>query len=167
MLRASQGCDASFQRLVVSKWVALATFCVRLTGDSNAGDDLAQHTWVRIYERRKRYRAEGAFLAYARTIAHNSYLNWLKARKRAALTPLDTVELAVPAQGEQSALLLAALRQLHPEVRMAFVYKHYYEHTYSEVAALLGVSVNTAKSRVSVAIRQLSKLLGGANGQVS
>jgi RNA polymerase sigma-70 factor (ECF subfamily) len=60
--------------------------------------------------------------------------------------------------------VLSALRLLEPKARTAFIFRHYYGYTYPELAHELGVSENTAKSRVAAAVSRLSRLLEGGRG---
>ncbi len=165
MQQVAAGCDDAFRALMLLCWKDVATLCVRLSGDPVVGDELAQQTFVRIFERRQQYCQTGSFIGYASTIAYHTYLNQVKSSKREKTTSLDAAgQLSIPPQSEEASLVLSALRLLEPQARMAFVFRYYYGYTYPELAHELGVSKNTAKSRVAGAVSRLSKLLEGNRG---
>jgi len=56
--------------------------------------------------------------------------------------------------------LLAALNQLSPKLREAIVLRFYADCTYKEMGDIMGCSLNTARSRLRLAIEKLRAYLG-------
>src|SRR5579863_4467742 len=61
---------------------------VRIVRDPTAAEDLTVETFWRIYRARARFDANRSFAAWARTIATNAALDYLK-QARISETPLD------------------------------------------------------------------------------
>jgi RNA polymerase sigma factor (sigma-70 family) len=56
--------------------------------------------------------------------------------------------------------LARALDQLSPELRAAVVLHYYHDLSVEQTAAALGVPIDTLKSRLKTALRQLRQLTG-------
>src|SRR5207247_1191284 len=76
------GEDAALNELM-SRWQQrLVNFIYRYIGDANAALDLAQDTFVRVFENRDRYRPSGKFSTWLFAIASNLCRNHLSRRRR-------------------------------------------------------------------------------------
>jgi RNA polymerase sigma-70 factor (ECF subfamily) len=60
-------------------------------------------------------------------------------------------------RGEQARQVLEALQRLPEEQRIVIIMKEYEELTFREIAGVLGVSENTAKSRMYYGLKALRK----------
>jgi len=67
---------------------------------------------------------------------------------------------AVALRGEAEGNLLYALNQLSPKLREAVVLRFYADCTYKEMGEIMGCSLNTARSRLRLAIQKLRMNLG-------
>jgi RNA polymerase sigma-70 factor (ECF subfamily) len=56
-----------------------------------------------------------------------------------------------------------AVQQLSPPLREAILLRHWAEHTYKEIAEIVGCPLPTAQSRVRVAHQQLRRALGSSD----
>lgn len=80
-------------------------------------------------------------------------------------------DMADPAPGPELTALQAAtqdqvwiaIQNLNPSLREAILLRHWSDHTYQEIAAILGCPLRTAQSRVRLAYQQLRAVLGPAN----
>jgi RNA polymerase sigma-70 factor (ECF subfamily) len=67
---------------------------------------------------------------------------------------------AVVIHNETEDRLLWALDQLNPRLREAIVLRFYADCSYKEMSEIMGCSLNTARSRLRLAVDQLRELLG-------
>lgn len=67
---------------------------------------------------------------------------------------------AAALRGEAERGLLRALNQLSPKLREAVVLRFYADCTYKEMGEIMGCSLNTARSRLRLAIQKLRANLG-------
>jgi RNA polymerase sigma-70 factor, ECF subfamily len=167
---AQAGVRAAFSELVERHAARVVHACSRFVNDPDVGAELAQETWVAVWQRREEYRCDGGFLLWLITIARNQCRNHLRAhgvaQKHARLaTNLD--EMLSP---DQIDILLVEERRRHvrdavaklPEaMREALLLRFAEDLRYDEMVHVLGVrtSESTLRSRVHHGLRLLRNLL--------
>lgn len=139
---------------------------VRIVRDPATAEDLTVETFWRIYRARARFDANRSFAAWARTIATNAALDYLKARIRE--TPLDdqpvetasgkTVDPAI--RREMRDRIQLAFGQLPAKLRVVATLALIEECPHAEIAEGLAISPAAVKSRLFRATRLLRKKLG-------
>ena len=140
----------------VFRWI------VRIVRDPAAAEDLTLETFWRIYRSRARFDPRRGFGPWARRIATHVAFSHLKAQRAESELPPEVPD---PRPGPDSAAgsVHAAIRRafgdLPPRLRAAAAPALIEERPYAEVAALLDISVEAAKSRVFRAVRLLRKKL--------
>ena len=148
----------------------LLVFFVRRTFDVEVARDLVAETFAQAFESRERYRgstdeeAAGWLYAIARhQLSHYSRRGVVRSKA------VRRLGLAVPAMSEDDyerivelaglaelrGRVAAAFEDLGPGERAALQLRVIDEHPYTAVAAELGVSEQTARARVSRALRRL------------
>jgi len=172
MVRYAAGDLRAFTTLYARYRVSLYRYLARQTRNAESASDLFQEVWSRVIAHRSQYEPRAPFRTFLFRIAHNCFIDH---QRRAALRPSvqepsdDSPErvherIAAPAsdgpeaQSEQSELLSryrAALDALPVEQRDAFLLYEQSGLPLSEVAAITGVGVETAKSRVRYALAKL------------
>jgi RNA polymerase sigma-70 factor (ECF subfamily) len=148
---------------------SLVRFCGKLLLDVHVGQELAQQTWLQVWANRTRYQSKDRFNVFLFTIARNLCRNELRRRSRLGSwmdTKASDAELgAVSAEDpslldaillrERSRELLRALEQVPEVQREAMLLRFDEELTYEEMAAVLGASESTLRSRVYHGLRAL------------
>jgi len=156
---ATRGDD--FDDFVRGSATRLLRTAVLLTGDRQAGEDLVQETYERIYVHWPRIRG-GAPEAYARKTMTNLAANrWRKRLRRPVEVALVDHDQSRPDDSEEYAVrreLLAALQQLPPRQRAVIVLRYYDDLTEAQTAEALGCTVGTVKSQASRALDRLRLL---------
>lgn len=135
---------------------------VRIVRDRAAAEDLTMETFWRIYRARGRYDPARPFGAWARRVATHVAIDYLKSLRREAPLPAD-----VAAQGRGDPVwdrqvregVAGAFRSLPPRLQAAAALALIEERPYDEIAAALGASTGTIKTRVFRAVRMLRKKL--------
>ena len=141
---------------VVYGWI------VRIVRDPGAAEDLTIETFWRIYRARARFDPGSQFGGWARRIATNAALDHLRTMHIEVGLPENLTEgpPAVPGiRRETCEGIERAFRRLPAKLRVAAALALIEEQPYEEIAAALGVSVGTVKSRVFRAVRLLRKHL--------
>lgn len=172
----ARGDMAAFDELYSRHEGALFRFVKRVLGAAFAAqaDEVFQDTWMRIIAARDTFTPQGAsWRTWAFTIAHNLAIDRLRAGGREISAhamgdgdePLDWLEGALDAShpsGEDEAFWRAAGQQLlHcldelPEAqRAAFLLHHEDGASVEDMASLLGLPFETAKSRLRYALKKL------------
>jgi RNA polymerase sigma factor (sigma-70 family) len=138
-------------------------FCVRMTGDRQASEDLVQDIFMRILTYAKSYRDDMPFVPWLFGIARNACRGHLGRAPRVPADELDVedmpAELAAhddrAAADERAELVRRALSSLPVERREVLVLSRYEFKTYEEIARVLGCSVGAVKVRVHRAMKEL------------
>ncbi len=91
MTRLANGNDLALNELM-DRWSdRVAAFLYKMTGQRDAAVDLAQETFVRLYQARGRYRATGNFSTYLFAIATNLARNHARWKSRHPTVSLDAM----------------------------------------------------------------------------
>lgn len=180
--RTRAGDEAAFAEIVTRYRSPLVNYVNRILGDYDAAVDIAQETFVRLYQARDRYHTGYAFSTYIYRIATNLAISELRRRKRrrlvsltgffgtteenregAAFDPIDGGMLADAAlvEAERRAAVRRAVASLPTKYRVPVVLRDIEGSTYEEIAHVLDTSVGTIKSRISRARVLLRHKLAG------
>jgi RNA polymerase sigma-70 factor (sigma-E family) len=143
-----------FDAYVRARYVELRRLAFLLCDDWAAADDAVQTALIRC-ERRWPLIGPEQQHAYVRRAVVNTTSSWrLRRRRHRPLSDLDHV--AAPVQDSDSRLVvLAALRRLSAGQRQVLVLRYYEGLSEGEIAAVLGISAGTVKSRASRALAAL------------
>jgi RNA polymerase sigma-70 factor (ECF subfamily) len=157
LIRAAAAGDlAAFERIVRTYQQHVWRFLRRLVGDPASAEDVAQETFLRVYRALPGFAHQAKFSTWVFQIARNAGLDELRRRRRRArLAASVRPPGAVGPVGEARAEIEAALAALPVDLREALVLVEVFGLPYAEVAAVVGVPVGTAKSRVFRAREQL------------
>jgi RNA polymerase sigma-70 factor (sigma-E family) len=137
-----------FEDYVRARHGQLRRLAFLLCGDWAAADDAVQTALIRC-ERRWAVIGGPQQHAYVRQAVVNTTSTW-RLRRRAH-QPLSVLTEVAAAERDTDGRLavLAALRRLPPGQRQVLVLRYYEGLTEHEIAAVLGVSAGTVKSRAS------------------
>jgi RNA polymerase sigma-70 factor (ECF subfamily) len=143
-------------------------------------EEVFQEVFMKVLERLDRFQSEGSFRAWLFTVSRNHCIDRLRYQARRPETAASA--LGDPEEGgnilEQIAHtesfqeerthdhqlaghLQEALDKLPEEQRETFLLKEGGGLTFEEISHLMGVSVNTAKSRMRYALAHLRRVLKG------
>jgi RNA polymerase sigma-70 factor (ECF subfamily) len=165
MLETGSGSRASFERLFARYRDPLWRFFRRRVADEAAAEELAQDTFLAVFEAAPRYRASAAFRSYLFGVAYNVLFAY---RRRSARDAADVLEEdAVPGAAvapDTAIWVRRALAQLDADDREVLMLREYEGLSYQEIADALGLPVNTVRSRLFRARTELRTVLdpGGA-----
>ncbi len=168
VLRVRRGDRQAYGDLVRRYQGSVYNLCYRLLGERGAAEDLAQEAFLRGYRRLDTFDAGRPFGPWIRRVAVNLCLTHRK--KRAPAPASLNPEMDCAAEGarppearleeaEEARRVRAALRQLTPVQRAVIELRHFQDMTYEEIAAALGLPLNTVKSHLRRARRALARLL--------
>lgn len=167
MLRLRDGDDLALNELMTRWQQPLVRYLYRYTLCEADALDLAQDTFVRVYEHRAKYDARGKFSTWLYTIATNlcrNHARWksrhptvsmeveLSADSDATLSEQLPDEKATPAQSAQSDELAGAMRDatqtLPDDQRTATLLSEYEDAAYTDIATVLGCSVKAVENKL-------------------
>jgi RNA polymerase sigma factor (sigma-70 family) len=174
-LREAGRTPSAFSHVYEAKAEDVLLFFVRRTFDVEVARDLTAETFAQAFEHRRRFRGrtDQEAAAWLDGIARHQFGRYVRKgvvhRKAVARLWADALP-AVSADDCQRIVELAGLADLRklvadafaslpPEQRDALQLRVIDEHAYREMAATLGVSEETARARVSRALRRVADLI--------
>jgi len=151
--------DSEVRELVQVRYPALLRAAVLLTGDAGLAEDLVQTALARLWVAWPRLRDPGAAEAYVRqTMARESARQWRRRRRLAALERRAAMreQAEDPAGAVDDALAVRRALAMLPAVqRVVLVLRYFEDWPESQIAAVLGCSPGTVKSRAARGIQAL------------
>jgi RNA polymerase sigma-70 factor (ECF subfamily) len=168
-IQALRGGDREvFRRLYFEFQPRLYRFLWLKLRSVERAEDLAQETFLRLWETRERLRADGNLEIYLFRIAGNLATDALRAQqRRPPTTPLETTPLfdSRTAEGaieyqELARRIEALVSQLPEGPKTAFLLSRYEELSHAEIGAIMGLSVKTVEKHIGKALQTLRAGLG-------
>lgn len=172
--------DHCFEQLVLSYQDRLFAFALRISGNPQDAEEIAQDAFVRAYRALAGYSAAQvetlALRAWLYQITLNVFRNRVRGHKL-QVVPLDELDgervrepagdereqpAAVFDRAERERELGTIIAALPERYRVAVVLRHVEGFAYGEAAALLGQPVGTVKSNVHRGVELLRKALADA-----
>lgn len=158
---------AAFDELVRLHRDRVFGICLRMMRDREAAYDAAQDTFVTLFRKADKYRAEAAFSTWLYRVTVNVCYDHLRRKKRMRTEQLpDHLDPADPQAGdaftsvELRPAIEEALDAIPPEFRAAVVLVDVEGLRLETAAQSLGVPVGTVKSRVFRGRKLLAESLG-------
>lgn len=162
--RALDGSARAWQRLIARYERRLFNHALRLTGHREDAIDLTQDILLAVYRNLHTFRGESAFAAWLFRIARYRCTDHLRRRRshepfeeeseQFRADPRDEPEDAATAHATNRRLLRAMAR-LPEEQRLVVELKFFQQFTFEDIAEQVGISPNTAKTRLYTALRKL------------
>ena len=170
LLEATRAGDAeAFAELVSRYRNQITSYIYRMLNDYDGAVDMAQETFVRVYQAADRYQRSYAFSTYIYRIATNLAISELRKRKRRRLVSLTgffqqaegeearefnppdrgPLQDAVLVDAERKAAVARAISTLPEKYRAPLVLRDVEGKSYEEIARILETSEGTVKSRIS------------------
>ena len=160
LVRAIEGDDEAFTRLVEIYQKPVYNLCYRMLGTAGEAEDAAQEAFLRAYRSLDRYDPKRSFATWLLSIASHYCIDQIRKRRfttfsidnedHAWLEPPDPgpnpeISLSMVEKQEQ---VQALLENLGPKDRSAVILRYWYDYSYEEIAESLSISVSAVKSRL-------------------
>jgi len=173
MIRYRDGELAAFDTLYSRHKGPLYRYFLRRGMSRDAAAEVFQEVWIKIIRAKDRYRSTAKFTTYMYQLAHNCFIDHVRVMSRTppANTGSAVVDLSEVAgvstdnpgrraeQTESLERFRQALAELPEEQREAFVLREESGLSLADIAAVTGVTPETAKSRLRYAVKKLRKML--------
>lgn len=170
MLRVQEGDEAALAALMERWELPVKSVIARLIFNAAEAEELAQETFVRVWQQREKFRAGSEFRPWVFAIAVNLARNRLRWWRRRPLVSLDawsedrgaasdesgakTLERA-----ERAAAVRDAIADLPLELREAIVLFEYEQMSHAEIAATVGATPKAVETRIYRAREKLRAAL--------
>jgi RNA polymerase sigma-70 factor (ECF subfamily) len=165
--RIKLGDDSAFEEFFIMYQPSVFRFLYRFTGDTQATDDILQDTFIKFWEVKEKLDLSSSPNALLYKIARNLAINYIT--RKPPVQPLyDSNDVLVnifinPEKEYEQAFLMddyqKAINTLPERCRAIFILSRYEGFSYSEIAAMLEISLQTVKNQMNKAISILKKRL--------
>lgn len=167
--RAQQGSEKAYRELLGRYQRPVFSIIYRMIRDREQAEDLAQETFVRVFNHIDRYDPRYKFSSWIFKIATNLTIDWIR-RKELNTVSIDGSRNAVTAeQIEATSITIAspdenpeellearqlgeeieeAIGKLRPEYRAAILLRHVEGREYQEIAEILALPLGTVKTYI-------------------
>ena len=169
--RLAQGESAALDEIMRRHEDLVFAVCLRLMGSREAALDASQETFLTVFRKADRFKAEAAFTTWLYRVATNTCFDLLRKAKRRRADPLpeyhepvDVTTLDDLESVEVRPLIDEALRSIPPDYRAAVVLSDLHGLGIAEIAEVLEIPEGTVKSRVFRGRRLLAETLGNIHG---
>jgi RNA polymerase sigma-70 factor (ECF subfamily) len=162
--RLRAGDAAAFDALVLRYWSLVVAYATRIVDGSDLSEDIAQETFLRVWEHRGRWSPAQSLRPLLYRIARNLALNERR-RRQVRARSADTASLAIPSAGptpieaaEGSELrhrAEMAIESLSPRRREVFVLARFHHLSFREISEVMGISSQTVANQMSAALDRL------------
>jgi RNA polymerase sigma-70 factor (ECF subfamily) len=173
MARLVEGCDAALNDLMDRHGEKLFNYLIRSLQDENDAADLAQETFVRVYQNRSKFNPSQKFTTWLYAIASNLVRDRYRWRSRHPQVSLDAENdqtaaslkdilpnvREAPDQNleteERAEAVRKAVASLPEELRLPLILSVYQELPQAEIAAIVNCSVKAVETRIYRAKQRL------------
>ncbi|HEX2076188.1 MAG TPA: sigma-70 family RNA polymerase sigma factor [Longimicrobium sp.] len=167
--RAQQGSDKAYRELLGRYQRPVFSIIYRMIRDREQAEDLAQETFVRVFNHIDRYDPRYKFSSWIFKIATNLTIDWIRRKElntvsidgsRNAVTAeqIEATSITIASPDENPEELLeakelgkeieAAIGRLRPEYRAAILLRHVEGLEYQEIAEILALPLGTVKTYI-------------------
>ena len=165
--QAQQGERQAFAELVSLHRSGVLNVVYRMCGDVHLAEDIAQETFIKVWQKLPAYRPTASFRGWVYRIATNATLDVFRREKETL--DVDALHLADQGIGMENRLaekqraeqIRQAILALPVASRSVLVLREYEGLSYKEIAETLEVPVGTVMSRLNYARGKLREALAG------
>ena len=161
---ALKGSNSAWTKLVKRYEKRVYNYALRMVGHPDDAFDLMQEVFVGVHRNLAGFRGDGAFPAWLFRIANFRCTDYLR-RRRHTEEYDDQRAFANGSEGPEeqtftthaNAQVTAALAELPVDQRQVVELKFFQHFTFEDIAGQLGISPNTAKTRLYGALKKLKQ----------
>jgi RNA polymerase sigma-70 factor, ECF subfamily len=163
----------SYNELVYRYKDKILNFIFRFTYDRVAAEDLAQDTFLKLYQKKDSYKEISKFSTWLYTIASNlakTELRKIKRRKTYSISNLSNSEMEDiiftdftnnedKIDKSENHLLNISIQELEPDFRIIIILREIQELSYDNISRILELPLGTVKSRINRGKLKLREIL--------
>ncbi len=152
-----KGDEQAFDYLFTTHYTDLCRFARAFTGSASSAEDVVQEVFIHIWEKGLKLDKNRSLDSYLYVAVRNGCVSF--ARKQKEITSLEAVKQRAEEETETDdwKAVWKAVERLPEQCRLILKLVVLEEMKYAEVAEYLELSVNTVKTQIKIAYRELRK----------
>jgi RNA polymerase sigma-70 factor, ECF subfamily len=163
--RAVAGSNGAWNKLIGRYEKRVYNYALRMVGNPDDALDMMQEVFVGVHRNLPGYRGDGVFAAWLFRIAAFRCTDFLRRRRFHStfdehdgnwVSPDEPVQETMATLANEQ--ISHALLQLPVEQRHVVELKFFQQFTFEDIARQLGISPNTAKTRLYAALKKLKQV---------
>lgn len=158
--------EKQFEKVFKQYYPLLVAFIERHVGDVTLAQDLAQDVFFKLYESKSAFTTDASLKSWLYTTSRNiaiDYLRHLKVEDNYQILAAEALMYAGEADEEINETLVRkineALNTLPEQCRQIVKMNIIDGYKYTEIADMLGISINTVRTQISRGYKKLRELL--------
>jgi RNA polymerase sigma-70 factor (ECF subfamily) len=167
LMRIAVGDRIAMRALYARHNVRVYRFVLRLVGDEMLAEDLVSEVFIDVFRLAAEFEARSAVSTWLLGIARFKACSLIRTRSYEHLDENQTAAIEDPADDPEVAalkkdrgeILRRCIADLSPEHREIIDLVYYHDRKIEEVAEIVGIPLNTVKTRMHYARKQMSALL--------
>jgi RNA polymerase sigma-70 factor (ECF subfamily) len=165
-LRCQSGETGAFEDLIAVMERPLLYYATSLTGNPDSALDVLQEVWIRAFRGIRKLKDPGSLRSWLYSITHGIAVDRIRknySREQAEKVQFEELEEAAEPSfaQEDAAAIHRALSQIGLRHREVLVLHFLEDLSLAEIAAVVGCSEGTVRSRIHYAKRAMKEILSG------
>jgi RNA polymerase sigma-70 factor, ECF subfamily len=165
-LRCQDGDDTGFEDLVALMQRPLLYYATKLTGNEQTACDVLQDVWVKVFRGIRGLKNPASLRPWLYRITHGLVVDRIRqhvSRERAEEARVDGFQEGgdISFARDDASAIHEALNDLQPKHREVLILYFLEDFSLAEIAAVVGRSEGTVKSRIHYAKQRMKEILSG------
>lgn len=171
---AAEGDEGAFEKLVIENEKLIYNVALKITGNPDDAEDVAQEAFIKAYRNLGSFRGESRFSGWLYRLCYNAAMDHIRKTRDPNLRSLTNddgsdaeLDVADPAptpeesaeRKETQRIVREAVNQLDDDKREILIMREFSGMSYTAIADALGIEEGTVKSRISRARASLAEIL--------
>jgi RNA polymerase sigma-70 factor (ECF subfamily) len=165
--RLRAGDRAAFDDLVRTYEEPIRRLVQRYVAAPEDAKDVAQRTFIRVFERFDSFRGESRFRTWLYRVAVNAALDHTRRQRHGETVPVEDDVAFTNSLGTEKLVAAEVWRKVHarlaelpPKQRLVVELRAFHELSFDEIAAIVGSSEDSAKMNYHHGVKRLRSLVG-------
>jgi len=145
----------------------LVCYAMKFVGEKHPAEDIVSEAFLKIWERRGKFKSFSVLKSYLYTTVRNDSINWLKANQRSQVArvswmysePSEQSQFEWLVEADTLQRLQTAMEQLSPQSRKIIEMTFFLGKKGAVIAQELGISHSTVKTQKQRGLEKLRKVL--------
>ena len=171
---AAGGDEGAFEKLVIENEKLIYNVALKITGNPDDAEDVAQEAFIKAYRNLGSFRGESRFSGWLYRLCYNAAMDHIRKTRDPNLRSLTNddgsdaeLDVSDPAptpeesaeRKETQRIVREAVNQLDDDKREILIMREFSGMSYTNIADALGIEEGTVKSRISRARASLAEIL--------